>query len=190
MRPRPPAVLLVLAAVFTIAVSWVLSGSPAWANHVPNPSNGNCTDHTMTCWPNCQWEWTGQANSLASPDTGPCNMPVQAWVAGSSGGSVQASIANWPSAFAINNWPEIQAVSGSVGVSGTVTADKGAGWPTGDPGQVASDVRIINGEDEPVLARATNPLVDDLELSTAALAFVGMTLGLACGHFMLRTVTA
>jgi len=81
-------------------------------------------------------------------------------------------------------------VSGSVGVSGTVTADKGAGWPTGDPGQVASDVRIINGEDEPVLARATNPLVDDLELSTAALAFVGMTLGLACGHFMLRTVTA
>lgn len=122
----------------------VVSAGPVSAHHAVNASNGNCTAHTTACWPNCSWEWMGQAGGGLSgqpADSGPCEMPVQAWVAGASGGSVSVSLDD---PVAVGNWPATL-TDERVPVSAVCEA----GVPCVANGN-ASEVEIVNPPERPV----------------------------------------
>lgn len=100
-------------------------------------------DHPATC----AWEWGGAAEVHPSP----CDSarPV--------------TVTNFPASqpVTVGNFPVSQPVSG------TVTADRGTGWP--DSGtSPASDVRVINDEAAPVVVGG--PMYRDMVLGLRVVA--------------------
>jgi hypothetical protein len=86
--------LAVVAAAFAVSVWSAWMATPSEADPVPAQANGsgNCNQPTTTCYPECAWEWGGQAEITPKPC--PYSQAVQA----------QAST------VAIGNLPATQAV--------------------------------------------------------------------------------
>ena len=173
-----------------VAMSWLLVAwwaAPAGANHAP-AGGGDCTAHTVTCYPECRYEWTGNRGTAIDPpqDNGPCeyphvdhvdNWPTTQYVSGS------VAVDNWPAtqyvsgSVAVDNWPDVQAVSGSVEAS----------QPDGERYDVDArcepDVPCVaNGNADEV--RVTNAGAQD-DAVTALFLIVACTLGLVSGRCLL-----
>lgn len=142
-----------LLALSALVCAVVLSApSAASASHAP-AGTGGCADHTVTCYPNCRYEWTGNRGSTVDPpvDGGFCTLPSFVYVGDAAGRTTQPVSGS----VSVSNLPATQAVAGTVTVVNptgqrlNVAAVCDGTAPCVANGQ-AEAVRITNTEDDPV----------------------------------------
>lgn len=171
MRGWRAVALAVLCAGFALSAA-----RAAQAGHAPAGAGG-CSSHTVTCYPDCRWEWTGDRGSVADPpvDAGYCavgpeyvgGQPVQEQAPVSS-----LAVSNLPATYEVGNWPSAL-VGGRVPVS-AVCED---GVPCVANGN-AEQVEVVNPIDRPVNATVGAASIESWYVLAGMLALaVGVAVG-------------